>query len=54
MKLRLTYALPPVAVLMGGTASAETLRWGASHDIYSLDPYSYGDSYTIAFLNHVC
>lgn len=32
---------------------AETLRWGAPHDIYSLDPYSYGDSYTLAFLNHV-
>ncbi len=26
---------------------------GASRDIYSLDPYSYGDSYTLSFLNHV-
>lgn len=32
---------------------AETLKWGASRDIYSLDPYSYGDSYTLSFLNHV-
>lgn len=32
---------------------AATLKWGSSRDIYSLDPYSYGDSYTIAFLNHV-
>lgn len=34
-------------------ASAETLRWGAARDAYSLDPYSYGDSYTISFLNHI-
>ncbi|MFI3905564.1 ABC transporter substrate-binding protein [Ochrobactrum sp. S1502_03] len=32
---------------------AETLKWGAARDIYSLDPYSYGDSYTLSFLNHV-
>lgn len=32
---------------------AETLKWGSSRDIYSLDPYSYGDSYTLSFLNHV-
>lgn len=36
-----------------GVASAETLKWGAARDIYSLDPYSYGDSYTLSFLNHV-
>lgn len=34
-------------------ANAETLRWGGARDIFSLDPYSYGDSYTISFLNHV-
>lgn len=34
-------------------ASAETMRWGAPRDIVSLDPYSYGDSYTINFLNHI-
>lgn len=39
--------------LLAPTANAETLRWGASRDIYSLDPYSYGDSYTLSFLNHV-
>ncbi|AXC49906.1 ABC transporter substrate-binding protein [Paracoccus suum] len=53
MKLRLKYALPMLALLAGGPATAETLRWGAARDIYSLDPYSYGESYTIAFLNHV-
>ncbi len=40
------------ATLVTG-ASAETLRWGGARDIFSLDPYSYGDSYTISFLNHV-
>lgn len=39
--------------LLGSTATADTLRWGGPRDIYSLDPYSYGDSYTISFLNHV-
>ncbi len=41
------------AASLAGAADADTLRWGAPRDIYSLDPYSYGDSYTIAFLNHV-
>lgn len=41
-----------VAVL-ATTAQAETIRWGAPRDIVSLDPYSYGDSYTINFLNHI-
>ncbi len=37
-----------------GTGSmAETVKWGAPRDIVSLDPYSYGDSYTINFLNHI-
>src|SRR5690606_26371635 len=39
--------------LVGTGAAAETLRWGAQRDIVSLDPYSYGDSYTISFLNHI-
>lgn len=41
------------AATLAGTASAETVRWGAPRDIVSLDPYSYGDSYTINFLNHI-
>ena len=41
------------AALLATTASAETIRWGAPRDIVSLDPYSYGDSYTINFLNHI-
>ncbi|MFD2740401.1 ABC transporter substrate-binding protein [Sulfitobacter aestuarii] len=46
-------ALGLAAALMTSAASAETVRWGAPRDIVSLDPYSYGDSYTINFLNHI-
>lgn len=42
-----------VAASLTTVANAETLKWGASRDIYSVDPYSYGDSYTLAFLNHI-
>jgi peptide/nickel transport system substrate-binding protein len=43
-----------VAVAMlAGPAMAETLRWGAQRDINSLDPYSFGDTFTLAVLNHV-
>ena len=52
MLKRMSLAVMAAALLVSG-ASAETLKWGAARDIYSLDPYSYGDSYTIAFLNHV-
>lgn len=41
------------ACLLSTAASAETLRWGANRDIFSLDPYSYGDSFTINVLNNV-
>ncbi|PVE52473.1 ABC transporter substrate-binding protein [Rhizobium rhizogenes] len=33
-------------------AMANTLKWGASRDISSLDPYSYGDSFALGVLNH--
>jgi peptide/nickel transport system substrate-binding protein len=33
-------------------ATAGTLKWGASRDISSLDPYSYGDSFALGVLNH--
>ena len=44
-----------VSVLIGilPNAEAKTVRWGADRDIVSLDPYSYGDTFTLAFLNHV-
>lgn len=36
-----------------GGADAKTLKWGAHREIVSLDPYSYGDTFTLAVLNHV-
>ena len=44
-----------VSVLIGilPNAEAKTVRWGADRDIVSLDPYSYGDTFTLAVLNHV-
>ncbi|MBS0573306.1 MAG: ABC transporter substrate-binding protein [Proteobacteria bacterium] len=38
---------------LAGAVSANTLRWGSARDINSLDPYSYGSTFTISFLNHV-
>lgn len=34
-------------------ADAATLRWAAGRDIGSLDPDSFGDTFTLAFLNHI-
>ena len=50
-----TLLLASVAVAgLAGAATAENvLKWGANRDIGSLDPYSYGDSFTINVLNHV-
>ncbi len=31
----------------------KTLKWGAAREIASLDPYSFGDTFTLATLNHV-
>ena len=53
---RITRLLLASAVLAGlalPAAAENTLRWGASRDIGSLDPYSYGDSFTLGVLNHV-
>mgnify|MGYP000370217416 CR=1 FL=1 len=39
----------------GASTSAQAenvLRWGAHKDIVSLDPYSYGDTFTISVLAH--
>ncbi|MFD2263378.1 ABC transporter substrate-binding protein [Lacibacterium aquatile] len=35
------------------TAPAKTIKWGGHRDIASLDPYSFGETTTLAFLNHV-
>ena len=42
-----------VAALTAAAADAKTLKWGANREIVSLDPYSYGDTFTLAVLNHV-
>ncbi|CZT36971.1 ABC transporter substrate-binding protein [Rhizobium sp. 9140] len=48
------FCLASAAILaLALPATAETFRWGASRDIGSLDPYSYGDSFTLGVLNHV-
>lgn len=39
--------------LLASAGAAETIRWGGSQDVTSLDPYSYGSTFTLSFLNHV-
>ena len=34
-------------------AQAGTLRWAPQRDIVSMDPYSFGDTFTLSVLNHV-
>ena len=46
-------SLTALLLSAAGPLQADTLRWGANRDIGSLDPYSYGDSFTINVLNHV-
>lgn len=54
MTLRNALIASVAAVVLALPAQAENmLNWGASRDIGSLDPYSYGDSFTINVLNHV-
>lgn len=56
---RKSWMLAAVAALaltgagLPGAASAKTLKWGAAREIASLDPYSYGDTFTLSVLNHV-
>jgi peptide/nickel transport system substrate-binding protein len=52
-KARIVASALFAACLTAISASAETLRWGSNRDIVSLDPYSYGDSFTINVLNNV-
>jgi len=42
-----------VATCISTASFAETLRWGGARDIFSLDPYSYGSTSNLAFLNHI-
>lgn len=51
--LRTKFLSGIAAACLASAVSAETIRWGGSTDINSLDPYSYGSTYSLAFLNHV-
>ena len=46
-----------LALLGAGTgiavAQGKTLKWGAAREIASLDPYSFGETFTLSVLNHV-
>lgn len=53
MTLRKTLLTSAALSVLATSASAEILRWGAARDVGSLDPYSYGDSFTIGFMDHV-
>ena len=37
----------------GAQAQGKTLKWGAQREIASLDPYSFGETFTLSVLNHV-
>ena len=50
---RLAAAALAALPLLAQPAEAATLRWGAQRDIGSLDPDSFGDTFTLAFLNHI-
>jgi len=54
MKLFGTMLMAGLATLsVANSVQLETLRWGVQRDILSLDPHSYGDTFTIAAMNHV-
>jgi len=50
---RTMMAAAVAALATCGVAEAKTLKWGAAREIVSLDPYSYGDTFTLSVLNHV-
>ena len=52
--MRKAWLLAAVAAFaLSGAAEAKTLKWGAGREIASLDPYSYGETFTLSVLNHV-
>ena len=53
MRFRRIMATGAALLALSMPAMADTLKWGASRDISSLDPYSYGDSFALGVLNHV-
>ena len=54
MSIRISAAVLGLLATTALPAAAEnTLHWGAPQDIFSLDPYSYGSTSNLAFLNHI-
>ncbi|MDJ1157337.1 ABC transporter substrate-binding protein [Chelatococcus sp. SYSU_G07232] len=51
--LKLMLAATAAVMTLSTAAPANTLKWGAARDIDSLDPYAFGSTFTLAFLNHV-
>lgn len=51
--LRSVAAAAVVLLFACAPGQATTLRWAAPRDIGSLDPDSFGDTFTLAFLNHI-
>lgn len=49
----LAAALAALVGLAAPALEAKTLRWGAAREIASLDPYSFGETFTLSVLNHV-
>ncbi len=54
---RLLLAATAVAWALSGSPveaqQGKTLKWGANREIASLDPYSFGETFTLSVLNHV-
>ncbi|MDX8444419.1 ABC transporter substrate-binding protein [Mesorhizobium captivum] len=51
--LRFSVAAAALAAATFSASAENVMRWGSQRDILSLDPYSYGSSFTISVLNHV-
>jgi peptide/nickel transport system substrate-binding protein len=49
----LTAAIAALGLAAAVPAEAKTLRWGAAREMASLDPYSFGETFTLSVLNHV-
>lgn len=49
----LSAALAGLAPAPAEAQQGKTLKWGAAREIASLDPYSFGETFTLSVLNHV-
>ncbi|MHA6642712.1 hypothetical protein [Mesorhizobium sp. A623] len=51
-RLRRAFLTAASLLIFATAADAATLRSAGQRDIFSLDPYSYGSTSNLAFLNH--